>query len=63
MDFNMDKNTYCTEQESNNRLEFCKNCEAFIINENNLTQCLETGCLINLTISSLSKQCPKGNWS
>ena len=63
MVFRMNDNDYCTEEESNRRLEFCKLCEAFVINENNITQCLETGCLINLMISSFSKQCPKGNWS
>lgn len=59
----MNENDYCDNDESNRRLEFCKICDAFIINENNITQCLDAGCLINLMISSLSKSCPKGNWS
>lgn len=44
------------------RLEFCKQCENFSFNENQITYCKETGCLINLMISDECKPCPKGNW-
>lgn len=52
----------CTDEERSNRLEQCKLCENFTINDDGLTQCSASGCLINLMTTFKFKTCPKGNW-
>lgn len=51
----------CTPDESETRLEFCKNCDNFIIEEGT-TRCKSSGCLINLMTTFKFKTCPKGFW-
>jgi hypothetical protein len=54
---------YCTEEESLSRIEICKQCESFIVEEIG-TRCAECagGCSISLLISHTEQVCPKGNW-
>jgi hypothetical protein len=54
---------YCTEEESLSRIEICKQCESFIIEEIG-TRCAECagGCSISLLISHIEQVCPKGKW-
>lgn len=51
----------CTPEESNARLQFCKNCDSFAIADET-TKCTSSGCLINLMTTFKFKQCPKGIW-
>lgn len=57
-----DEELYCTVEEVFARVEFCKVCENFDIDEQGLTKCKETGCNINMMSSFKFKSCPKGNW-
>lgn len=54
---------YCSEEEAQTRLEVCKTCESFIIDEDG-THCAECigGCSISRLISNIDEACPKGNW-
>lgn len=54
---------YCTLEESQERLEVCKQCESFIIEETG-TRCAECagGCSISLLISHVDQVCPKDKW-
>lgn len=54
---------YCTEEESQSRIEVCKQCESFII-EDTGTRCAECSgrCSISLLVSQTDQVCPKGNW-
>jgi hypothetical protein len=57
-----DDEIYCSEEESQQRLEFCKPCKNMGVNDQGLTQCQASGCLINLMIIMKFKACPEGNW-
>jgi hypothetical protein len=50
----------CSQEETHNRLSFCKGCEHFIFDD--YTKCELSGCLINLMTTMQFKSCPKGNW-
>lgn len=54
---------FCSLEESQQRIEVCKMCESFIVDEMG-TQCAEcaSGCSISLLISHKDQVCPKGNW-
>jgi hypothetical protein len=54
---------YCTLEELQERLDVCKQCESFIIEETG-TRCAECagGCSISLLISHIDQVCPKGKW-
>jgi hypothetical protein len=53
----------CTEEETTLRLSLCKGCEMFEVNENGMTQCKSSGCLINLMTTFKFKICPIGRWT
>lgn len=55
-------NIECTELEHTSRLNYCKNCIAFKIKDDFLTECSECGCSISLMTTFKFKICPKGNW-
>lgn len=50
----------CDESQKASRLETCKNCEKFTIDE--VTKCSECGCNISLMITYTFKECPLGKW-
>ena len=52
-----------TPEETEARLEICKTCESFIIEETG-TRCSECigGCSISKLISHEEETCPKGKW-
>jgi hypothetical protein len=54
---------YCTVEETQERVEICKTCDSFIIEETG-TRCGEClgGCSISLLVSHKDEICPKGNW-
>jgi hypothetical protein len=54
---------YCTQEEMQARVEICKTCDSFIV-EDIGTRCAEClgGCSISLLISHKDEPCPKGNW-
>jgi hypothetical protein len=54
---------YCTVEETQERVEICKTCDSFIIEEIG-TRCAEClgGCSISLLVSHKDEICPKGNW-
>lgn len=50
----------CSEEETSQRLSFCKVCEHMKINQ--FTECELSGCQISLMTTIKFKECPKGNW-
>jgi len=54
---------YCTPDETQARIDVCKTCENFIIDETG-TRCAECsgGCSISFLVSQKDEICPKGNW-
>lgn len=52
----------CSTEESNTRLLFCQSCEHFKFNDDGLTICESSGCLINLMTTFKFKVCPIGVW-
>jgi hypothetical protein len=54
---------YCGEEETQRRIEICKQCDSFIVEETG-TRCAECagGCSISLLVSHTDQVCPKGNW-
>ncbi len=52
----------CSQEEKEVRLNFCKVCENFQIEESGITICKETGCNISFMVGFNFKQCPKENW-
>jgi hypothetical protein len=54
---------YCTPEETQERIEVCKTCDSFIIEEIG-TRCSECsgGCSISLLVSQKDQVCPKGRW-
>ena len=51
----------CTEEETINRLNICKNCDSFII-EDYVTKCVSSGCNISLMTTFKFKPCPLNKW-
>lgn len=56
-------NEFCSLEESESRIEICKQCESFVVEEIG-TRCDEClgGCSISLLISHVDYSCPKGKW-
>lgn len=52
----------CSEQEKQNRLDVCKNCEKFKIEENFTTSCSQCACPIAFMISFIDNKCPLDKW-
>lgn len=54
---------YCSEEETQRRIETCKQCDSFIVEETG-TRCSECvgGCSISLLVSHMDQVCPKDNW-
>lgn len=54
---------YCTEEEMLSRIEVCKTCDSFIIEESGTrcSQCIG-GCSISFLVSHKNEICPKGKW-
>ncbi len=54
---------YCTQEEMQARVEICKTCDSFIVEDigTRCTECLG-GCSISFLISHKDEPCPKGNW-
>ena len=55
-------NEECTPEETEARLEVCKTCDSFSIEEDYTTKCQECMCSISLMITFKDQPCPKGNW-
>jgi hypothetical protein len=55
--------TFCTPEETQERVEICKQCPSFIV-EDIGTRCAECsgGCSISLMVSHKDELCPRGNW-
>lgn len=58
----MIEDNYCTPEEQNQRLEVCKNCNRFWLNEENRTYCLEASKSIGFMITEKSTPCPLGKF-
>lgn len=52
----------CTPEEAQTRLETCKQCEHFTIEENFTTSCAKCRCTIGFLIYDKDQNCPEGNW-
>lgn len=52
---------YTTEEQKETRLNTCKQCENFTVDEE-FTTCNKCGCSISLLISFLNEKCPMEKW-
>jgi hypothetical protein len=50
----------CTGEESSRRLEVCKKCDKFVVED--FTMCSECGCNISFLVTYTFKQCPLNRW-
>lgn len=51
----------CTKEETVNRLDICKNCKHFVI-ENYITKCVSSNYNISLMTTSKFINCPLSKW-
>lgn len=55
----VDKDSYTTEEQAQERLDICNGCDRFI----HLTkQCKECGCFMNLKTKLKNTKCPLNKW-
>lgn len=52
----------CTPQEQMERLNVCKGCDRFVVNEDTTTKCSACECSISLLITFVDQSCPLGKW-
>lgn len=60
-EINNNPEEYTTESERELRLEICKACENFNIDDE-FTSCLQCGCSISLLVTFKLEKCPIGKW-
>ena len=53
---------YCTQEESRDRHNKCKDCKNFYKDDDEHTKCMGCGCNISMMITFKFKECPLGNW-
>lgn len=52
---------YTTPAEHDHRIEVCKTCENFTIDDG-YTKCLGCNCLLSLLVTYKNQTCPLGKW-
>lgn len=53
---------YCTPEEQTQRLEICKNCNRFWLDQEGKTYCLEISKSISFMITEKTMSCPLGKF-
>lgn len=52
----------CTFDEQKRRLDTCKGCDMFRMDDNGMTTCDACACSLSLLITFMEQSCPMGKW-